>query len=464
MQVEDSINSKFIILEKKGSGGTSSVFLVKEKNHGDIIYVAKVLKNVEEEEEIYYKNEVKYLNKLKDINDPNIIKLIESGEGPIIRKNRNGGKPLIKKYIVLENAEKRELADYIIYTRQGLGELYSKFIFYKIMKGIQSIHNLGICHRDLKLENILLTDKFSPKIADFGYATMNAPNLEEYIGTEAFAPPELLENIPYDGKKADIFSLGKTLMVLTYCIPGFQKATSSCKLYEYIIEGKKKDYWNQIEHLVNYNFSKEFKQLYIWMISYKPEDRPDANEILNHEWFKQIREMDSEQLKKLEDEIQKEFLSREPKIKGQITDEIKESNKDSESLLTKGIGDDDTIYYEKELEPFQMPQEFDNSFSITIKREMEPNKLMNHILTILNKKAGNHCNIEKSENKPKFIIAYEDDEGNENEKIKGNELSMKAKLYKVNDEYLLKFTKIKGSKQNFFDKFTDISKMIKEDF
>lgn len=182
MQAEDSINSRFLIIEKKGSGGTANVFLVKERNHDDIVYVAKVLKDVEEKKyEKYYENEVIYLNKLKEINDPNIIKLIESGEGPIIRRDRNGGKPLIKKYIVLENAEKRELADYIIYAREGLGELYSKFIFYKIMKGIQSIHNLGICHRDLKLENILLTDKFSPKIADFGFATMNAPNLNEYI-------------------------------------------------------------------------------------------------------------------------------------------------------------------------------------------------------------------------------------------------------------------------------------------
>ena len=74
------------------------------------------------------------------------------------------------------------------------------------------IHNLGICHRDLKLENILLTDKFSPKIADFGFATMNAPNLNEYIGTRIYAAPEFFEKNPYDGKKADIFSLGKTLI------------------------------------------------------------------------------------------------------------------------------------------------------------------------------------------------------------------------------------------------------------
>ena len=464
MQAEDSINSRFIIIEKKGSGGTANVFLVKERNHDDIVYVAKVLKDVEEKKyEKYYENEVIYLNKLKEINDPNIIKLIESGEGPIIRRDRNGGKPLIKKYIVLENAEKRELADYIIYAREGLGELYSKFIFYKIMKGIQSIHNLGICHRDIKLENILLTDKFSPKIADFGFATMNAPNLEEYIGTRIYAAPEFFEKNPYDGKKADIFSLGKTLMILTYGIGGFKEAKSSCELYNLIIEGNENDYWNLIKSFVDYNFSKEFMELYMKMISYDPDDRPNANEILNHEWFKQIREMNSDQLKNLEDEIKKEFLSREPKIQGQITKEIEKYNVESESL-TRGIGDDDEIYFENEIEPYQIPNEFDNSFGITIKREMDPTKLMNHILTIIDKKIGNNCTIEKSEDKPKFVIEYEDDENNENENMIGNELSMKAKLYKVNDEYLLKFTKVRGTKKNFFDKFTDISKIVKEYF
>lgn len=463
MQAEDSINSRFLIIEKKGSGGTANVFLVKERNHDDIVYVAKVLKDVEEKKyEKILDNEILYLNKLKEINDPNIIKLIESGEGPIIRRNKNGGKPLIKKYIVLENAEKRELADYIIYAREGLGELYSKFIFYKIMKGIQSIHNLGICHLDLKLENILLTDKFSPKIADFGAATMNAPNLTNDFGTTVYAAPEFLARKPYDGKKADIFSLGKILMVLTYGIRGFREATSSCPFYSYIIEGKEEDYWNNIKSIVDYDFSKEFMDLYMRMISYDPDDRPNANKILNHEWFKQIREMNADQLKNMEDEIKKEFLSREQKIQEQITEEIEKYNKDSESL-TRGIGDDDEIYFENDIEPYQMPNELDNTFGITIKRQMDPTKLMNHILTILDKKIGNNCRIEKSEDKPKFVIEY-DDENKKNENMLGNEVSMKAKLYKVNDEYLLKFTKVRGTKKNFFDKFTDISKIVKECF
>ena len=211
----------------------------------------------------YHENEVQYLKILKDDNNSNVISIIDSGEGSVIRKNRNDGKPLIKKYIVLEIAPNKELADYIIYVKKGLGEYKSKAVFYKIVKAIQSIHQKGICHRDIKLENILLDGKFNPKIADFGYASMNANNLDDYIGTESFAAPEIILNIPYEGFKADIFSLGATLMVLTFDIGGFEKASFDDILYKKIIDGDEDYYWDLIESNIHEEISNEFKNLFL---------------------------------------------------------------------------------------------------------------------------------------------------------------------------------------------------------
>ena len=61
-------------------------------------------------------------------------------------------------YIILENAPKKELVDYIIFTNEDLKEDLSKLIFYKTLKGIQVIHDKEICHKDIILENILLDD------------------------------------------------------------------------------------------------------------------------------------------------------------------------------------------------------------------------------------------------------------------------------------------------------------------
>ena len=75
----------------------------------------------DEETEQYHENEVKYLNILKKYSIPYVLNIIDNGEGPIIRKNRNKGLPLTKKYIILEYAPNRELADFIIITKSGLG-------------------------------------------------------------------------------------------------------------------------------------------------------------------------------------------------------------------------------------------------------------------------------------------------------------------------------------------------------
>ena len=55
----------------------------------------------------------------------------------------------------------------------------------------------------------------------------------------------------------------------------------------------------------------------------------------------------------------------------------------------------------------------------------------------------------------------EEEEENENKQIKGNNVSLKIKLYQNKNDLLLKFFKKEGNKKNFFDKLTEISKLVK---
>ena len=116
----EQIDYKYKILHKISLGDQNNILLVEEKETNKI-YIAKVSKN-----DSYIDTEINILNMLKEVNNEYIIKIINSGEGDIIRKN----KEIIKsKYIILEYISKYDLSEYIRFPQMGFGEKKSKLIF-----------------------------------------------------------------------------------------------------------------------------------------------------------------------------------------------------------------------------------------------------------------------------------------------------------------------------------------------
>ena len=304
MQSKELINNKYIRIKKKGFGVTSNVFKVKDILTNEV-YAAKIYKNAN----IFFDREIEILNTIKEDKNKYIINIIENSKsltGELSTKD--------KKYIILEYASKGELYDYINYAGNGLKEKYCKVIFYKILKGIQACHNAGICHRDLKLQNILLDDNFNPKICDFGFATFCNEYLTEFLGTLNYVAPEIILNKPYNGFKADIFSLGVILLNLATSKIGFLEASKLDQYYRLIINEKYETYWNKVGKEIN-KVSKELKNLYIKMVSPNPDRRPSIEEILNDEWMKEIYVLNTDEFEKLENEIREELLNIKGKLK-----------------------------------------------------------------------------------------------------------------------------------------------------
>ena len=73
--------------------------------------------------------------------------------------------------IITEYCSKGDLFDYV-QKRGHLAECEAVELFKQILDGVEYLHKHGICHRDLKLENILLDDQNNVKIADFGLSVM----------------------------------------------------------------------------------------------------------------------------------------------------------------------------------------------------------------------------------------------------------------------------------------------------
>lgn len=104
-----------------------------------------------------------------------------------------------------------------IHNNGPLEERCAQKLFAQLVSGVNYLHQKGIVHRDLKLENLLLDSNQNILISDFGFAnsfrTKNGFQLmKTSCGSPCYAAPEVVHsNHSYDGRKADIWSLGVIL-------------------------------------------------------------------------------------------------------------------------------------------------------------------------------------------------------------------------------------------------------------
>ena len=204
------LGDKYYIVGNKGGGGFSQVFLVR-----NIItkkeYAAKILKKGDCYEREKLINEI-----IKENQIQNVVNFIESGKAILVIEGEE-----IKDvyYVIFDYYSKGDLFKFID-SSGGLPEICCKIIYKKLLESIQKLHNIGIFHFDIKLQNILLDDDFNPKLGDFGLSKLiDESDYGKYqynAGTRAFKPPQMFLGLPCNGVKADIFSLGATLFNLVF--------------------------------------------------------------------------------------------------------------------------------------------------------------------------------------------------------------------------------------------------------
>ncbi|XP_065282718.1 testis-specific serine/threonine-protein kinase 1-like isoform X5 [Dermacentor albipictus] len=125
-----------------------------------------------------------------------------------------------KVFIIMELATGGDLLDKILKVKRFKEKRAYKY-FMQMASALAYLHYKDIAHRDLKCENILFTSTNRVKLADFSFArycTGAGGNPKElsttFCGSEAYAPPEVLQGIRYRPKKADVWSLGVILFVM----------------------------------------------------------------------------------------------------------------------------------------------------------------------------------------------------------------------------------------------------------
>ena len=482
------IENKYKIITKIGEGQYSKVYLAEDQMTKKK-YAIKVL---EEGKKSDLEKEVSILFKVSQLNNPYIINLMNYGKENI--KNSSSEK---SDYIILEYALNGDIFDYIKATEKGLEEIYAKFIFKKILEGVQAIHKSGICHRDLKMNNILLDEFYNPKICDFGFATETQgknglpKKLTQYLGTPNYAAPEMYDEKPYDGIKADIFSLGVILLNIVICNIGFKDANIYDHFYKYIIYKLYDDYWKIVEEQIG-QVPKQVKKLYERMVAYNPDERPSSiKEILDDPWMKEV-DLKGEEYKKLEQKVKDKFVELEKTLNKK--NETINTNNNFNTKINLGENKDLSDEFEKEYFNLNLTPKYilktglNMKHYIKINGNINPAGFMNCLANEIKKKYEDRCKIEENEQKLKFRIIFENSEemreenqNENNEKLKEEfknlemeksnddkilierkESIIQIKLFEsINGGYIIRFAKKQGEIEDFHKNLANVKKIIK---
>ncbi|KAJ1990283.1 serine/threonine protein kinase [Coemansia spiralis] len=193
-----------------------------------------------------------------------------------------------------------EYCPYDLFTFVAMGsmDLEETFCWFKqVCQGVQYLHKIGIAHRDLKLENCLLTERGIVKIIDFGCATVfKTPFQKEpskvvgVCGSDPYIAPEVLmsrRQLPYYAQIADIWSVGIMYMCMTLLkFPWRIADTETDRNYgSYIRDwprGREK-LFAQLPKLRH-----DGQQTIEGMVYPETKDRLTMNQVMESEWMKEI--------------------------------------------------------------------------------------------------------------------------------------------------------------------------------
>lgn len=251
--------------------------LAEHKNSG--INVAVKIISKAKIEKTFSKNGIEFMEselceKLTQENCENLLRTLETFEDNEYY------------YIVTEFMQAGDLFKYICkQPDQPLDEEHAKSVIKQIATGLSVLHSKHIVHRDIKIENILVTS-FSRnstfKLADFGSATQFASASDKadfQVGTHGYLAPEVLKGEDYNCA-VDIYSLGAVLHVLLSAkLPFWDEDRSEMR------RKVKQEALDLEQDPYTANLSENAKDLLRGMLAKDAAQRFTVKQILAHKWL-----------------------------------------------------------------------------------------------------------------------------------------------------------------------------------
>jgi len=253
---------EFDIIKELGKGGYSVVYLAEHIKNGRkyaIKCAMKYKKGRDRSDRAW--EEISVMSKL---HHPNVMRL----KGWFEDKNN--------VYLVLQYVRGGDLSSYLSRNMPSREEIAD--IMIQLVEAVQYCHDNGIIHRDMKLENILMTRDSKIILTDFGLCAVRSHD-EEYfdheVGTTRYSAPELIQGYKY-GESVDVWGIGIIFFLLLtgrYPFDGSKRKS----IYRRIV--------NKRLNFDEYDLSEEEEDLLSKMLEKDPNYRIQLKDILYHPWL-----------------------------------------------------------------------------------------------------------------------------------------------------------------------------------